>query len=124
MKRAVLIGLALCLGLPFAPPEVVGSFPYRVDGVGFWLHQPAQTIFVDRPWGDTATTLRADGVDSWYNLLQASVEKRLAKNVALTAAYTWSRSIDFTSNNGDLGNPLILEYNKAVANFDRNTASR
>src|SRR5262245_46246270 len=28
------------LGLPFAPPEVVGICSYRVDGVGFWLHQP------------------------------------------------------------------------------------
>jgi hypothetical protein len=75
---------------------------------------------LNQKFGRTATTtLRAYGVDSWYNSLQASVEKRFAKNVALTAAYTWSRSIDFTSNNGGLGNPLILEYNKAVSDFDR-----
>jgi hypothetical protein len=23
-----------------------------VDGVGFWLNQPAQTVFIDRPWGE------------------------------------------------------------------------
>src|SRR5262245_50475569 len=40
------------LGLPFAPPEVVGICSYRVDGVGFWLHQPAQTVYIDRPWGE------------------------------------------------------------------------
>lgn len=71
-------------------------------------------------YGRTATTtLRAYGVDSYYNSLQASVEKRLAHNIALTAAYTWSRSIDYTSNNGGLGNPIVLEYNKAVSDFDR-----
>lgn len=71
-------------------------------------------------FGRTATTtLRAYGVDSFYNALQASVEKRLARNVAFTAAYTWSRSIDYTSNNGGLGNPIVLEFNKAVSDFDR-----
>ena len=71
-------------------------------------------------FGRTATTtLRAYGVDSFYNALQASVEKRLAHNVAMTAAYTWSRSIDYTSNNGGLGNPIVLEFNKAVSDFDR-----
>jgi LmbE family N-acetylglucosaminyl deacetylase len=40
------------LGLPFSPPEVVGICSYRVDGVGFWLHQPAQTVYIDRPWGE------------------------------------------------------------------------
>src|SRR5262245_3013939 len=71
-------------------------------------------------FGRTATTtLRAYGVDSFYNALQASVEKRLARNIAFTAAYTWSRSIDYTSNNGGLGNPIVLEFNKAVSDFDR-----
>jgi outer membrane receptor protein involved in Fe transport len=75
---------------------------------------------LNQKFGRTATTtLRAYGVDSWYNALQASVEKRLAKNFALTAAYTWSRSIDYTSNNGGLGNPIVLAYNKAVSDFDR-----
>ncbi|HMY70330.1 MAG TPA: carboxypeptidase regulatory-like domain-containing protein [Blastocatellia bacterium] len=75
---------------------------------------------LNQKFGRTATTtLRAYGVDSWYNALQTSVEKRFSKNIAFTAAYTWSRSIDFTSNNGGLGNPLILELNKAVSDFDR-----
>lgn len=75
---------------------------------------------LNQKFGRTATTtLRAYGVDSFYNSLQASVEKRLARNFSFTMAYTWSRSIDYTSNNGGLGNPLILEYNKAVSDFDR-----
>ncbi|HEY3137741.1 MAG TPA: PIG-L family deacetylase [Blastocatellia bacterium] len=40
------------LNLPFQPPEVVGVFNYEVDGVRFTLTQPAQTIFIDRPWGE------------------------------------------------------------------------
>jgi len=40
------------LHLPFAPPDVVGVFNYEVDGVRFTLAQPAQTVYVDRPWGE------------------------------------------------------------------------
>ncbi len=38
--------------LPFAPPEVYGVLTYRVDGVAFELWQPAQTVSIDRPWGE------------------------------------------------------------------------
>lgn len=40
------------LGLPFPPPDVVGWFNYEVGGVRFHLTQPAQTVYVDRPWGE------------------------------------------------------------------------
>ena len=71
-------------------------------------------------FGRTATTtLRAYGVDSWYNALQMLLEKRLSNGLSFSVAYTWSRSIDFTSNNGGLGNPIFLELNKAVSDFDR-----
>ncbi len=40
------------LHLPFSPPDVVGVFNYDVDGVRFTLTQPAQTVFIDRPWGE------------------------------------------------------------------------
>jgi hypothetical protein len=38
--------------LPFSPPEVVGWFNYEVNGVRFHLTQPAQTVYVERPWGE------------------------------------------------------------------------
>lgn len=38
--------------LPFAPPEVHGVVTYRVDGVDFTLTQPAQTVSINRPWGE------------------------------------------------------------------------
>jgi LmbE family N-acetylglucosaminyl deacetylase len=40
------------LHLPFAPPDVTGIFNFRVNGVGFWLHRAAQTVYIDRPWGE------------------------------------------------------------------------
>jgi len=38
--------------LPFAPPEVNGVVTYRIDGVDFTLTQPAQTVSINRPWGE------------------------------------------------------------------------
>ena len=40
------------LHLPFSPPDVAGVFNYEVDGVRFTLTAPAQTVYVDRPWGE------------------------------------------------------------------------
>lgn len=40
------------LHLPFTPPDVVGEFRYQVNGVSFSMTQPAQTVYVDRPWGE------------------------------------------------------------------------
>jgi LmbE family N-acetylglucosaminyl deacetylase len=40
------------LHLPFSPPEVIGVFNYEIDGVQFTLTQPAQTVSVDRVWGE------------------------------------------------------------------------
>ena len=38
--------------LPFALPDVHGVVTYRVDGVDFTLTQPAQTVSINRPWGE------------------------------------------------------------------------
>ena len=38
--------------LPFASPEVNGVVTYRVEGVDFTLTQPAQTLSINRPWGE------------------------------------------------------------------------
>jgi LmbE family N-acetylglucosaminyl deacetylase len=40
------------LHLPFPPPDVIGVYEYAVDGVAFSLTQPAQTVYIDRPWGE------------------------------------------------------------------------
>ena len=38
--------------LPFAPPEVHGVVTYRLDGTDFTLARPAQTVSINRPWGE------------------------------------------------------------------------
>ena len=38
--------------LPFAPPEVHGVLTYRVNDVELRHAQPAQTVSIDRPWGE------------------------------------------------------------------------
>ncbi len=38
--------------LPFSPPEVIGIFNYEIAGVKFELAQPAQTVYLERPWGE------------------------------------------------------------------------
>ncbi|MCE2416676.1 PIG-L family deacetylase [Candidatus Poribacteria bacterium] len=38
--------------LPFAAPEVKGVVTYRVESVDFTVTQPAQTISINRPWGE------------------------------------------------------------------------
>ena len=38
--------------LSFASPEVNGVMTYRVDGVDFTLTRPAQTVSINRPWGE------------------------------------------------------------------------
>lgn len=40
------------LHLPFAPPDLMGWFNYEIGGVRFSLTQPAQTVYIDRPWGE------------------------------------------------------------------------
>src|SRR5262249_47124985 len=40
------------LSLPFPPPDVIGVFNYEFEGVGFTLTRPAQTVYIDRPWGE------------------------------------------------------------------------
>ena len=38
--------------LPAAPPDVHGVVTYRVDGMDFTLKHPAQTVSINRPWGE------------------------------------------------------------------------
>ena len=38
--------------LPYTPPDVNGVVTYRVDGVDLTLARPAQTVSINRPWGE------------------------------------------------------------------------
>ncbi len=47
--------------------------------------------------------LATNGADSDYHGLQAQVRRRLARNLQIMAAYTWSHSIDSASNDAGMG---------------------
>ena len=62
-----------------------------------------------------------------YNSLQAKLEKRYAKGLSLTVAYTWGKAIDMVDNSdenpgADDGRLQLLQYlylNRAIAGYDR-----
>ncbi|MBZ5577291.1 MAG: TonB-dependent receptor [Acidobacteriia bacterium] len=63
--------------------------------------------------------------NSHYNSLQASLNSRLAKDFTFQAAYTYSKAVDATSNNGngwdlnDIPNPYNRSYGVGPASFNR-----
>lgn len=68
------------------------------------------------------------GQNANYNGLQVFLQHRFANNFSLTASYTWSKSIDYNSNNGSVeemnggdsgGNPFNPLYFRGRSDFDR-----
>jgi hypothetical protein len=68
------------------------------------------------------------GQNANYNGLQVYLQHRFARNFSLTASYTWSKSIDYNSNNGSVeemnggdsgGNPFNPLYFRGRSNYDR-----
>jgi len=70
-------------------------------------------------------TLMWDGwANSNYHGLQVALNKTMAKNLFLKGAYTWSKSINMSDEDGWAGLPLtnlesVLDRNRAVAGYDR-----
>ncbi len=70
-------------------------------------------------------TLMWDGwASSSYHALQASLNKSMAKGLFLKGAYTWSKAINMSDEDGWAGLPLTnlesaLRRNRAVAGYDR-----
>src|SRR5262249_31908508 len=59
---------------------------------------------------------------SWYNGLQTQLTKRLSNGLAFNVAYTYSKSIDTSSNNVwnyQYDNPFNLNYQRGLSDFDR-----
>jgi hypothetical protein len=57
-----------------------------------------------------------------YNSMQLTLDKRFSKGLSILANYTWSKSIDHSSENKGTGisqtNPYNLDYDRGLANFD------
>ncbi|MGI8639277.1 MAG: carboxypeptidase regulatory-like domain-containing protein [Pyrinomonadaceae bacterium] len=82
-----LTGIPVTTLCPVAVPLGANEFSVRVP-----------RISERRPDGNfTTNTLVANGAWSYYSGLQIEYKKRLSKRLSLTAAYTWSKSIDTNS---------------------------
>ncbi|MBV9503429.1 MAG: TonB-dependent receptor [Acidobacteriia bacterium] len=60
-----------------------------------------------------------NGMTSNYNALQVSLNKRMSQGLALMAAYTYSKSLGYTTANGELLNPFNLRSNYGPTDYDR-----
>lgn len=79
-----------------------------------------------RPLGPafaTIASLEATG-NSSYHALQTTFDKRFSRGLSALIAYTWSKSIDYSSANkldsgGGFTNPYNARFDRGPANFDR-----
>ena len=79
--------------------------------------QPFNTLAFAR----TASTIeRSTGLNSNYNSLQARLSKRFSQNLSFTAAYTYSRALDYGEGGlNPLLNNLSVASNYGPADWDR-----
>lgn len=64
----------------------------------------------------------ANNFRGWYNGLQTRLTRRLSSGLSFSAAYTWSKTIDYRSNNylnSSLDNPFNLAYSRGLADYNR-----
>jgi outer membrane receptor protein involved in Fe transport len=101
----------------------VGSRGVRMPGaVNINAAGPGKTNS-DRPlaklYGRTADTILYDYMlNTSYDSLQAKLERRFKGVGSMTAAYTWSKSIDYTDA-FSLENDIDIAANKGPSDFDR-----
>ncbi len=74
-------------------------------------------------WGryrrDTDTNLSFIGVSTNYNSLQVKMDRRFSGGFQLTTAYTWSKAIDYSQDNGGYAYLINSARSRARADFDR-----
>ncbi len=63
--------------------------------------------------------LESTGANSNYNALQFNLTKRFSKNLGMTLAYTWSKSLDNTNGLTPLQDNYNTTNNYGLSNFDR-----
>ena len=71
-------------------------------------------------YGRTAsTTIRAYGANSNYNSLQVNATKKFARGFHVSLAYTFSKSLDETAENGGFLNPNNFKQSYGPSSFDQ-----
>jgi hypothetical protein len=72
---------------------------------------------------NTATNMWDGYLSSHYHALQVAVNRRFSKGLLVKGAYTWSKAIDMTDDDGwasvTWNAPQLFSRNRAVAGFDR-----
>jgi hypothetical protein len=72
---------------------------------------------------NTATNMWDGYLSSHYHALQIALNKRFSKGLLIKGAYTWSKAIDMTDDDGwasvGWNAPQLFYRNRAVAGFDR-----
>jgi hypothetical protein len=68
---------------------------------------------------NTDTNLRYVGLSNNYNSLQVKFDRRFSNGFSMTTAYTWSKAIDFSNDNGGLTYYINSARNRARSDFDR-----
>jgi hypothetical protein len=64
----------------------------------------------------------ANNFRGWYNGLQTQIIKRYGSGLSFSASYTFSKAIDYRSNNylnNSLDDPFNLRYSRGLADYDR-----
>jgi hypothetical protein len=65
------------------------------------------------------TNLRFVGMSTNYNSLQVKFDRKLSNGFLFTTAYTWSKAIDYSNDNGGLAFYINPARNRARSDFDR-----
>ena len=82
---------------------------------------PLMDVFLRPLTGYGAINANEAAGSSNYHSLQVTANRRMARNLAMGLAYTWSKAFDF--NDGDFGSVNIVapfrEWNYGLAGFDR-----
>ncbi len=96
------------------------NFPYSYNiNQGLPGAGPTAEI-LNLEYGRTAsTTIRAYGVNSNYNSLQVNARKQWSKGFHVSFAYTFSKSLDETAEDGGFLNPYNFKQSYGPSSFDQ-----
>ena len=73
-------------------------------------------------FGRVTDTTSVVGTSTWYNGLQFKLDRRVSNSFFLTTAYTFSKGINYTEDDGGLAIPLNLQLNRARMSDNRTHA--
>ena len=68
---------------------------------------------------DTDTNLSFIGTSNNYNSMQVKFDRRFSGGFSMTTAYTWSKAIDISNDNGGFAYYINPKRSRATADFDR-----